>query len=110
MFKVVYHFYNIRLSCHNYIDGNPPPDPTGAPTLIKQKHPGLFSVDLSDATPSLQSSATSNSPVAFLFQFEDVNTQDLYFNWTVRLNRQFLQSSLTWICLDIALSIPSILF
>ena len=83
--KVVYHFY-IRLSC---IDGNPPPDPNGAPTLIKQKYPGLFSVDLSDATPSLQSNATPNSPVAFLFQFEDVNTQDLYFNWTVRLNHQF---------------------
>ena len=47
-----------------------------------------FSIDLTGAIPQIQSckSATNEnimSPVMFLYKFEDVNSRNVSFNWTV---------------------------
>ena len=72
------------------LKGSPPPDPIGPPRLIPDqtmRRPGQFIVDLSDAAPqpregeSIDRSAISS--VTFLFRFEEVNTSNVSFNWTV---------------------------
>ena len=70
--------------------GVPPLDPIGPPRLIPDRsteRAGQFIVDLSDAAPkpregeSIDRSAILS--VTFLFRFEEVNTSNVSFNWTV---------------------------
>ena len=67
--------------------GDKPPDPIGPPKLVRGKNPGEFTVDLSEATPKPEAGQVIDietvEPVAFLFQFEDVNLHDVFFNWIV---------------------------
>ena len=70
--------------------GDKPPDPIGPPKFVRGKNPGEFTVDLSDAAPKPEVGQVINSePVAFLFQFEDVNSRDIFFNWIVSLCNKY---------------------
>ena len=66
-------------------------DSTGPPALVpirSLEKVGQFRVDLSGAAPQ-QTTEGSNQmdvpSVVFLFKFEVVDTQDVFFNWTVRM-------------------------
>ena len=84
-----------------YYNGTLPLDPIGPPRLIPDRstgRPGQFIVDLSDAAPqqregeSVDRSAISNDDiVTFLFRFEEVNTSNVSFNWTVSKIRLYLE-------------------
>ena len=70
--------------------GAPPLDPIGPPRLILDRstqRAGQFIIDLSDAAPQhLEGESIDHSAilsVTFLFQFEEVNTSNVSFNWTV---------------------------
>ena len=64
-----------------------PPAPEGPPWLIPVQGFGQFIADLSGAIPHHHSceSTTENAtlPVVFLFKFEDMNSHNISFNWTV---------------------------
>jgi hypothetical protein len=69
-----------------------PPAPQGPPWLIPMQDSesviaGQFIIDLSGAIPQHHSceSTIENAtrPVVFLFKFEDVNSNNISFNWTV---------------------------
>ena len=71
-----------------------PLDPIGPPRLIPDRstgRPGQFIVDLSDAAPQQGEGSgyggvvnqTDVAPVTFLFRFEDMNSSNVFFNWTV---------------------------
>ena len=67
-----------------------PLDPVGPPRLIPDRsteRAGQFIVDLSDAAPQLREGEVVNrtniSAVTFLFRFEEVNSSNVFFNWTV---------------------------
>ena len=73
-----------------------PPAPVGPPLLIPVQTEsgrvlaGQFTVDLSGAVPQLENCESANenditmvSAVAFLFKFEDVDSHNVSFNWTV---------------------------
>jgi hypothetical protein len=67
-----------------------PLDPIGPPRLIPDRSTGKtgqFTVDLSDAVPQPREGGVVNrtniSAVTFLFRFEDMNSSDVFFNWTV---------------------------
>lgn len=78
-----------------------PPAPIDPPLLIPVQTEsgrvpaGQFTVDLLGAAPQLQSCEATNenditvrqtSPVAFLYKFEDVDSYNVSFNWTVCAN------------------------
>ena len=82
--------------------GPHPPDPIGPPRLIPDRttgRAGQFIVDLSNAAPQPQEDESIDrstiSSVTFLFRFEEVNTSNVSFNWTVSkcmLNYYYYQS------------------
>ena len=71
-------------------NGSLPLDPIGSPRLIPDRstgRTGQFIVDLSDAAPQPREGEVVNrtnvSAVTFLFRLEDVNSSNVFFNWTV---------------------------
>ena len=67
-----------------------PPAPEGPPWLIPVRDSeiaGQFIADLSGAIPQHHSCESTienaTQPVAFLFKFEDVDSHNISFNWTV---------------------------
>ena len=71
------------------IDGDLPLDPEGPPVLIPERtsrRAGHFFVDLRSAAPQPEEDEEVNrtsSAVTFLLRFEEVNSTDVFFNWTV---------------------------
>ena len=84
------HIMNIIVLTDQNIASQVPPAPQGPPWLIPvqgSEIAGQFIVDLSGAIPQHGSceSTIENAaqPVVFLFKFEDVNSHNISFNWTV---------------------------
>ena len=71
-------------------NGSLPLHPTGPPRLMPDRstgRAGQYIVDLSEAAPQPQDGEvvdrTNISAVTFLFRFEDMNSSNVFFNWTV---------------------------
>ena len=67
-----------------------PLHPTGPPRLMPEHstgRAGQYITDLSEAAPQPQDGRVVNrtniSTVTFLFRFEDMNSSNVFFNWTV---------------------------
>ena len=67
-----------------------PLHPTGPPRLMPDHstgRAGQYITDLSEAAPQPQDGEVVNrtniSAVTFLFRFEDMNSSNVFFNWTV---------------------------
>ena len=93
-----------------------PLDPIGPPRLIPDRstgRPGQFIVDLSDAAPRQREGSgeivdrTDVAPVTFLFRFEDMNSSNVFFNWTVSGKIKLMNSKLQIITLRVSASLPS---
>lgn len=66
---------------------DPPQGPIAPPVLIperKSSKPGQFVVDLSSAAPRPpEGESVDIHPVTFLFKFEEVNSSNVFYNWSV---------------------------
>ena len=87
------------ISCESFIlekqVDDRPRDPIGPPSLIPERsteRAGQFIIDLSGAALQPQADEVINRTaipaVVFLLRFEEVNSQNVSFNWTVSVARE----------------------